>query len=221
MKKYASLSLSLLLSIPVMAMEQQLTKTAAQATENILKNPKTEAQAIQDSYTEADARVARNIQDLAQEFKRRAQKLTAQVEANKATTPTINYESDTEIGLDPENVQLYRLSKQLHKTTRILQDAQPCLREFLKKGDSISRLSDDLENQTTRVEMWIKQCGESSSSSTSAFKKLKMALEVFEKQFERENKELFEKSLIGNISHPVNKFMINVDALHQLIRQTR
>lgn len=137
-----------------------------------------------------------------------------------------DYESDTEKGLSKENTQLYKFYKYVNETTQTLTAAHPSLIAWFKNPENdktvemLPELSKKLENQTNRIEIWLKQIGSYDATHTAAYSKLRNTIKAFEKSFDAEigkNQEQFKTRLVGNFSHPTTAFLRNFEALQELV----
>jgi hypothetical protein len=210
MKQYKLLSLALLLSAPTFAMQVPLPTEIHDSS----GSPET-AQAILDRHTFGGKEICGKTAD--------EDPKNVEFAPEKVMTQC-DYESDSEKGLNKENTQLYRFNKYVNATTQTLNAAQPSLMAWFKNPEDdktlekLPELSKKLEDQTNRIEAWLKQIG----SYTAAYSKLRNTIKAFENSFDAaigENQEKFKTRLVGNFSHPATIFLRNFEALQELVNK--
>lgn len=212
--------------------EVATSTTESTAKKMIAKDKSTESiivHAVKEcsDLAEEEAAAAR-AQTQAKNMEYRAAKLTEAVEAGNLLEKADGYESDTEKGLSKENIQLYRFNKYVNAATQTLTAAQPSLMDWFKNPENdktvekLPELSKKLEDQTNRIEVWLKQIGSYSAIHTAAYSKLRNTIKAFENSFDAaigENQEKFKTRLVGNFSHPATIFLNNFEALQELVNK--
>lgn len=140
--------------------------------------------------------------------------------------PTNGYESDTEKGLSQENIQLYRFSKYVASTKKILLAAHPLLIAWLndtekdKPSEKLPEYATQLDAHINRIEVWQTQIGLTTCKKLTGYDTLKTLLAEMKKGFGKfatdENSEKADK-FEHNISHPAIQFLMVAERLEKLL----
>ena len=140
---------------------------------------------------------------------------------------TEGYESDTEKGLDKENIQLYRFCKMTNAATDTLREAHPYLVAWLNNPEEtkglqkFSELSKKLEIQSNRIHVWKRQIRPSLYEGTAAYTKLGYSIKAMGKSLQslsEQNQEKLKKRLASDLSYPVSDFLMTFETLEKTMQ---